>query len=69
MAGKTKTRIYVVTDTLSNERSLVRATTKAQAVRRFVHDRVKAEPASQDAIIAAMSAGAPILEPITGDDE
>lgn len=53
----TPTRIYVVKDTDLHSRTLVRASSQAQAVRHVTKSRFEVEVASQDTIVSLMEAG------------
>lgn len=53
-------RIYLVTD--ADESTLIRATSKAQAVRHFVAARVTAEVATQNDIVDAVTKGGKVLD-------
>ena len=51
------TRIYLITDTETDEHRLARAANQAQAIRHAVTGRFEAEVASQDHIVERMLAG------------
>lgn len=68
-AKPTKTRVYVVTDSsVGAEALLIRAATKAQAVRHYTRGKVSASVASQDDIIAAMGNGVSVVDASTDDE-
>lgn len=54
--SKTPTRIYVVTDTLDNDKYLVRAASAAQAIRHCAN-HYRADVASQDDLVKLVADG------------
>lgn len=60
------TRIYLVTDTKTDEQQLIRAGNQAQAVRRAAQSKFSVTVASQDDLVTLIAAGAVVFT--AGDD-
>lgn len=64
------TRIYLVRDNAYGDQRLIRAGTPAQAVRHAARSQFKVEVASQDDLVAAISAGVVVEEAgVTVEDD
>lgn len=63
----TQTRIYLVTDTESGKKRLVRASNQPQAVRYAARNKFSVEVAGQDDLVSLVGTGCPVEE--AGADE
>lgn len=63
----TQTRIYLVTDTESGKKRLVRASNQPQAVRHAARNKFTVEVAGQDDLVSLVATGCPVEE--AGSDE
>lgn len=63
----TQTRIYLVTDTESGKKRLVRASNQPQAVRHAARNKFTVEVAGQDDLVSMVATGCPVEE--AGADE
>ena len=63
----TQTRIYLVTDTESGKKRLVRASNQPQAVRHAARNKFSVEVAGQDDLVSLVATGCPVEE--AGADE
>lgn len=58
----TQTRIYLVTDTESGKKRLIRATNQPQAVRHASRNKFSVEVAGQDDLVSLVASGCPVEE-------
>ena len=61
----TLTRIYLVTDAITNNPRLVRAATPAGAIKHVVAEMFFAKPASQDVLVSALQDGLLVEDCVT----